>query len=85
MKKLEKLIETLPLIEKDYDFKSDSWTYVKPHARIVDNMIMVSCENGDMAGEYYEGYINSKLVDWAKKHKTYWEWYDAGSIVTSIQ
>jgi hypothetical protein len=83
-KNLFKLIDSLPLIEGDFDFKTDDFKMVKPYAFIRDGILCVSAENGDMAGDYYEDYINKNLVEWAEKQGGYFEWYDAGTLVFSV-
>lgn len=100
MKDLNKLIETLPNLNKwvwqTVDGKRDFVTVdVKPRAFVRDGLLTISMEEGDTAGDYYGHYINEweqsgvpyineKLEQWAKALGAYWEWHDAGSIVLAL-
>jgi hypothetical protein len=87
MKKVEKLIEKLPLLlnyKYDKELKEHVEVFVKPKAFIRDGFMFISGEEGDGAMEYYDmGYpwINPELEKFAKDNNGYFEWENAGCIV----
>lgn len=90
---MQELQASLPML-KMYDWKNEELieVYVKPKSFIRDNMLFISMEEYDNAGDYYGRYINESEQDgipfindaleaWASANNGYFEWQDAGSVV----
>ena len=75
MKTAEKLLATLPEC-KEFDFKDNEVieVFIKPHAFIQDETLMISGENGDGLVDYYgefrggDPYIHEDLEKWAEEN-----------------
>jgi len=87
MKTVEKLQSSLPLVNR-YTWSSKLSdivvTQAAPKSFVRDNLLFVSVEQGDEVADTDTMEVNQSLVDWAKKHGTYWEWYDNGTIVLAV-
>ena len=87
MKTAEKLLATLPAC-KDFDFKNGEIVevFIKPHAFIQDDTLMISAENGDGLADYYgefrggDPYIHEDLEKWAEENDGMWQWFNPASI-----
>ena len=97
MKKLEKMIKTLPAICTDYDLVEDKLLYNQPNAIIYkycehrgpgygDEVISISDEqegNFDCFVYYGERVVDIKesLKEWASKYNKYWDCRYEGTFV----
>ena len=87
-KQLETMLSTMPACGDDFDNWKDYDNpppKIKPSARIDDNVIYISAENGDGIADYWGEFndpmfINADLQKWADQYGCYIEWVNPGIL-----
>jgi hypothetical protein len=83
----EQLQASLPLVNRyswNRELRDIEVTQVSPRSFVRDGLLFVSAEHGDAVADTDTLEVSQTLVDWAKQHGTYWEWYDNGTIVLAV-
>jgi len=84
---IEQLQASLPLVNRytwNRELRDIEVTQTAPKSFVRDGLLFVSAEHGDDAADPDALEVGQTLVDWAKQHGTYWEWYDNGTIVLAV-